>query len=288
MNTKIEASELLINTDGSVYHLQLQPSQLADLCFLVGDPNRVPKISQYFESIELKVENRELHTHTGYYKGKRVSVISTGMGCDNLDIVMNELDALCNIDLKTREIKKQKRSLQLIRLGTCGALHKEQEVESFCTSAYALGLDGLLNYYVHHSSEKENAILETFLKQINYPANLAKPYVVEASDYLLNKFAFDMKQGITATAFGFFGPQGRKLRLELQYPQQTQDLSAFSYQGNQVLNYEMETAALYGLGKALGHQCLSISVVVANRESHTFSLQEEAMQTLIKTCLERI
>lgn len=289
MKTKIASSELPLNSDGSVYHLKLMPEHLANICFLVGDPARVDMVSRCFDSIECKVESRELKTHTGYYQGKRISVISTGMGTDNIDIVMNELDVLCNIDLKTMEVKAERRSLELIRLGTCGALHAEYPIESFCASSHALGLDGLLNYYTYEVNREEDQMLQAFLKEADYPENFAKPYFIKGSENLLEKIAFDMNKGITATAFGFFGPQGRMLRLGLTYPEQNNILHAFAFQGHKIANYDMETAGIYGLGRALGHHCLTICVVIANREHKTFCNDYHgAMQRLIETSLDRL
>lgn len=285
----IPTSEMPLNNDGSIYHLHLQPEQLAPNVILVGDPGRVPEVSKFFDSIEYKVQNRELITHTGTLNGKRVSVISTGMGTDNIYIVVNELDALANVDLKTRTPKTEFQSLNLVRIGTSGSFQAEYEVNSFCAGEYGLGLDGLMNYYsvpdpmFEHDMERA---LDTHLK---LPMGFARPYVVRASATLLNKIAFDMHKGITATAPGFFAPQGRVVRLPLSYPQQNDLLQSFSFKGIKVANMEMETAALYGLGRALGHRCLTVCLLIANRCTKQFSEDYHAkMEELIKTVLTRL
>lgn len=284
----IQASEMPIK-NGSVYHLQLQPEQLAPNVILVGDPGRVPEVSKMFDSIECKVQNRELITHTGTLNGKRISVISTGMGTDNIDIVVNELDALVNIDLKTRTPKAERQSLNLVRIGTSGGLQPELEVGSFCASEYGLGLDGLMNYYSVPDQMFEHDMERAFDTHLKLPMGFARPYVVRCSATLLNKIAFDMNKGITATAPGFYAPQGRVLSLPLSYPQQNQLLQSFSFKGIKVTNMEMETAALYGLGRALGHRCLTVCLLIANRFSKQFGEDYHArMEELIKTVLTRL
>ncbi|MEG2667048.1 MAG: nucleoside phosphorylase, partial [Bacteroidales bacterium] len=255
----------------SIYHLHLQPEQLAPNIILVGDPGRVPTVSRYFDRIDYKVQNRELFTHTGMLNGKRITVLSTGMGTDNIDIVINELDALVNIDLKRREPKDEHTSLNLVRIGTSGSLQSDYEVNRFCAGLYGLGLDGLLNYYQIDPTLLEKDMMQAFMKHMNFPACFAKPYIVKCSSDLMNKLAFDMLQGITATAPGFFAPQGRELRLPLVFPEQNDRMAGFSYENHRVSNLEMETSALYGLGRGLGHNTLTICVLVANRVNKNFS-----------------
>lgn len=287
---RIPNSQLVLNSDGSVYHLKLFPEQIADTVLLVGDPNRVKKVSAFFDRIELEVANREIITHTGYYKGKRISVLSTGMGTDNIDIVINELDALVNIDLKTREIRKEHTRLNLIRLGTSGALQADIPVgDSFIASAYALGLDGLLHFYHNAQMVIHNEMTEAFVNHMVYNNKLPYPYVVKASDKLLKKLAFDYQQGITATAPGFYGPQGRSLRLALADQKMNERIESFRYDGHRITNFEMESSALYGLSKMLGHEALTICVIIANRVSEKFAADYHPhMENLIKNTLDRL
>ena len=272
MNQPIPASQLVLNNEGAIYHLNLHPDQLADDVIMVGDPGRVDLIASFFDKIEVKRQNRELITRTGYFNGKRITALSTGMGTDNLDIVMNELDALANIDLKTRMPKEGHRSLNLIRLGTCGALQPEIEVEdNYVATRYAIGLDGLLYFYEKHKEVNEIAMRDAFIKQMDYPKDLPKPYVVEGSKALFDKLAEGYYQGVTATAPGFYGPQGRTLRMRLSYPENNSKIENFDYQGWRVCNFEMESSALYGLGKMMGHNCLTICVAIANRVTEKFT-----------------
>ncbi|MDE5574279.1 MAG: nucleoside phosphorylase [Bacteroidales bacterium] len=285
----IPASEMPMNNDGSIYHLALKPEQLAPNVILVGDPGRVPMVSKFFDSIEHKVQNRELITHTGTLNGKRISVISTGMGTDNIDIVVNELDALVNVDLKTRTPKEERQSLNLVRIGTSGSFQPDFEVNTFCAGEYGLGLDGLMNYYSVPDQMFEHDMERAFDTHLKLPMGFARPYVVRCSATLLNKVAFDMQKGITATAPGFFAPQGRMVRLPLSYPQQNELLQSFSFKGIKVSNMEMETSALYGLGRALGHRCLTICLLVANRCTKKFSEDYHPhMERLIETVVKRL
>jgi len=287
--TSFKASELVLNTDGSVYHLRAKGEQIADNIIVVGDPNRVEIISSYFDTIECKISNREINTHTGTYKGKRITVISTGMGPDNIDIVINELDAAVNFDLEKREIKKEKRKLNIVRIGTSGALQKEAAVDSFVLSTHGLGIDGVMNFYHPEKDIFEKEIENAFIEQTNWPKNLAKPYVVESSKMLREKFAEKCMQGITITAPGFYGPQGRLLRIPLRYPEINENLSAFNYQHQKILNYEMETSALYGIGKSLGHEMLTICVIIANRMAGEFSKNyKSSVVKLIEYVLNKI
>lgn len=290
MNQPIPASQLVLNSEGAIYHLNLHPDQLADDVILVGDPARVDEIASFFDKIELKRQNRELVTCTGYFNGKRITAMSTGMGTDNLDIVMNELDALANIDLKTRMPKEEHRSLNLIRLGTCGALQPDIEVgDSYVATRYAIGLDGLLYFYEKNKEVNEIAMRDAFIKQMNYPTDLPKPYVVEGSKELYDRLAQGYYQGVTATAPGFYGPQGRTLRMHLSYPELNRKIEAFEYQGWHVCNFEMESSALYGLGKMMGHNCLTICVAIANRVTEKFASDYHPyIKKLVLNTLERL
>ncbi len=284
----IKISELPQQPNGNIYHLNLNPSEIADTIILVGDPSRVDAISSKFDSIEFKRSNREINTHTGVLNGKRITVLSTGMGTDNIDIVVTELDALVNIDFEKRELKKELRSLNLIRLGTCGALQPETEVNSFIASAYGIGVDGLMWFY--NTPEVDNSeITDSFVAHTAWSKNWPSPYIVEASKSLLDKVAFDMKQGMTATAPGFYGPQGREVRLPVARPDMNDLFQSFKYDQYQITNLEMETSALYGLSKAMGHQALTICVAIANRATKQFSKDyHPAMNQLIDTVLERL
>ncbi|MDR0603532.1 MAG: nucleoside phosphorylase [Bacteroidales bacterium] len=286
---KIKPSEMPLQSDGSVYHLNLHPDEIANNIILVGDPCRVAVVSAKFDVIEVKKQNREMITHTGLYKNKRVSVLSTGMGTDNLDIVINELDALVNIDLQKRTCKETQTSLNLIRLGTCGGLQVDVDIDTCIASAYSLGMDGLLHYYQHDAIVSEEDIVSTFITQTAWHPNLPRPYVIAASSKLLEQVAFDIQKGITLTASGFYGPQCRMLRLPLGITDFTEKLQNISWKGLQITNMEMETSALYGLSKLLGHNALTICVVVANRPKKLFSKKYHfAMDKLIDVALERI
>ena len=271
MNQPIPASQLVLNNEGAIYHLNLHPDQLADNVIMVGDPGRVDMIASFFDKIDVERQNRELVTRTGWFNGKRITVLSTGMGTDNLDIVMNELDALANIDLKTRMPKDTHRSLNLIRIGTCGALQPDIEPGNNVATRYAIGLDGLLYFYEKHKEVNEIAMCDAFIKQMDYPKDLPKPYVVEGSKALFDKLTEGYYQGVTATAPGFYGPQGRTLRMRLSYPENNSKIENFDYQGWRVCNFEMESSALYGLGKMMGHNCLTICVAIANRVTEKFT-----------------
>ena len=291
MNTKpIPGSQLVFNNEGAIYHLNLFPEMLADNIILVGDPDRVKMVSQYFDTIEFKRQNRELVTHTGTYKGKRISAVSTGMGTDNIDIVVNELDAVANIDFKTRTPKTEHRKLNMVRLGTCGALQPEIGVEdSYVASRYAIGLDGLAYFYKEHNEVIDKDMTDAFIRDMKYPTDLPKPYIVESSKELFDRLTVGYHQGITATSPGFYGPQGRSLRLELTYPQINPDIEKFNYKNWKVCNFEMESSALFSLGKMLGHNCLTICVAIANRVTEKFSADYHPyVKKLIETTLERL
>lgn len=286
---KIPESELILNSDNSVYHLNLLPHEIGDTIINVGDPDRVAIVSKFFSSIEIKKQKREFITHTGVYKGKRITVLSTGIGTDNIDIVYNELDALVNIDLEKRVIKDNLTSLNLIRIGTSGSLQKDIPVDSFVFSKFGLGLDGLLNFYKLKNDEEENQIIGAF--RIHYPNEgiLSLPYIARCSDKLEEKLSTGMFKGMTASCSGFYAPQGRILRYELARPNFIETLHSFEFSGNRITNFEMETGAMYGLAKILGHQCCSINAIVANRitNEHTHK-GEETMNAMIETVLDRI
>lgn len=286
---KIPESELILNSDNSVYHLNLHPEEISDTVINVGDPDRVAVVSKFFSSIEVKKQKREFVTHTGIYKGKRITVLSTGIGTDNIDIVYNELDALVNIDLEKREIKEKLTSLKLIRIGTSGSLQADIPVDGFVFSHYGLGLDGLLNFYKLENEQDEKNIIDAF--RIHYPNEgiLALPYIARCSSLLEEKLSSGMFKGITASCSGFYAPQGRVLRYELARPNFIGTLHSFHYGDHRITNFEMETGAMYGLAKILGHECCSINAIVANRitNEHTHNA-ERAMDRLIETVLDRI
>ncbi len=285
---KIKESELVLQPGGQIYHLNLFPEEIADTIIVVGDPGRVEIISHYFDTVDIKRQNRELTTHTGTLKGKPITVLSSGMGTDNIDIVMTELDALANIDLKKREVKKEHKSLNIIRIGTCGALQPEIEVNSFVASAYGFGFDGLLNFYEHDGISDEK-LVKSFVEATGWNEKLPYPYCVPADPHLLDTIAYDMTQGITASAPGFFGPQGRHIRLNLKYPDLNEKIERFSYNGKKITNLEMECSAIYGMGKALGHRTLTVCVAIANRVAKTFSNDYKPhVVRLIETVLERV
>ena len=290
MEKAIPASQLVLNNEGAVYHLGLHPEELADDVILVGDPGRVDMIASFFDTIEVRRQNRELWSRTGHYKGKRITVLSTGMGTDNLDIVMNELDTLANIDLKTRMPKEEHRALNLIRLGTSGALQEDIPVEdSYVATRYAIGLDGLIYFYAKNKDVNEIAMRDAFIEQMDYPKDLPMPYVVEGSKELFDRLGEGDFQGLTATAPGFYGPQGRELRMGLAYPENNRKMENFKYQGWRICNFEMESSALYGLGKMMGHHCLTICAVIANRVSEKFCTDYHPyVKKLVVNTLERL
>jgi uridine phosphorylase len=279
---KIEESELIINNRGAIYHINLRPEEIANTIITVGDPNRVGAISKYFDKIEVKQEHREFVAHTGYVGKKRLTVISTGIGPDNIDIVLNELDALANIDLETRTIKPQHTQLTFIRLGTSGSLQAEIPVDSFVAGTHSIGLDNLLHYYRFENNEEEKQLYEFFVNHTKLDGAIT-PYVATASASLLKHFVDGFHHGITVTCPGFYGPQGRVLRMNLANPNLIDQLTSFRFGNNFISNLEMETSAIYGMSKILGHQCLSVNVIVANRISKQFSKDgAAAVENLIK------
>ncbi len=285
---RIAASELIINERGAVYHVNCRPEEIANTIITVGDPDRVKEVSKHFDSIEFKNNHREFVTHTGFIGKKRISVTSTGIGPDNIDIVLNELDALVNIDFETRTIKENLTQLNIIRVGTSGSLLEEILVDSFVASTHGLGLDNLLNFYRHSNNDEELQIKQSFVTHTQMDA-ITKPYIFGASPALLKEFVQDFHHGITATCPGFYGPQGRVLRLGLSQPNLIDSLTSFTFGNHRITNFEMETAAIYGLGKLLGHHCLSLSAIVANRISKEFSKDgNAAVENLIKKTLDII
>ena len=287
--SKIPESELILNSDNSVYHLNLHPHEISDTVINVGDPDRVKMVSAFFDSIEIKKQKREFVTHTGIYKGKRITVLSTGIGTDNIDIVYNELDSLANIDLEKREIKKTLKSLNLIRIGTSGSLQSDIPVDGFVFSQFGLGLDGLLNYYKLENDKEEVEIIDAFRKHYPNEGILSLPYISKCSSKLENALGEGMFKGITASCCGFYAPQGRVLRYELARQNFIPSLNSFRFKNSRITNFEMETGAMYGLAKILGHHCCSINAIVANRmtNEHTHR-SEETMNKLIKLVLDRI
>jgi len=286
---RIAESELILNGRGAVYHLNLLPEEIASTIITVGDPDRVVLVSKYFDEIEVKQSHREFVTHTGLLSGRRISVISTGIGTDNIDIVLQELDALVNIDFLERRIKAQPQSLNIIRVGTCGSLQADVPEDSYVVSTHGLGIDNLLNFYVHANNEEEKSILQQFISHTQMSQRFAQPYVAAGAASLLKHFVKGFHHGITITCPGFYGPQGRILRLGLAYPEIIDRLTTFQCGNHRILNFEMETSGIYGLGKLLGHNCISISTVVANRVAGAFSKDAgKAVNDLIEKTLEII
>lgn len=285
----IKNSELILNPDGSIYHLNLKPEHIADTIIFVGDQDRVSKVTSHFDSIEFETQKREFKTQTGSYKSKRITVISTGIGPDNIDIVLNELDALVNIDLKTRQPKSKLKSLNIIRIGTSGAVQKNIPVDAFLISSHGLDINGMLHSYQIESISNPE-IEDAFIKQTHWSALKANPIIVENSATLEKQFKSNKTySGITATAGGFYGPQGRILRLPLQDKDLNKKMDAFSYKGHCITNFEMETSAIYGLSKLLGHHAISLNAIIANRANGTFSKNPgKTIEDLILYTLDRI
>lgn len=287
--TRIAESELILNARGAVYHLDVRPEELAHTIITVGDPERVKAVSKHFDRTEGTFQHREFVTHTGFIGQKRISVVSTGIGTDNIDIVLNELDALVNIDFESRTVKEELVSLRIIRLGTSGSLQESIPVDSFVVSSHGLGLDNLLPFYTYQNTPEELALLEAFRGQIRMQPSAARPYLIEASKELKEKFTEGFHTGITVTCPGFYAPQGRVLRGGLSHPELIDQLTGFSYEKSHITNFEMETAGIYGLGRVLGHECLSISAIVANRIKKEFSTDGgAAVERLIVQALEKI
>mgnify|MGYP001767258234 CR=1 FL=1 len=285
----IAPSELILNPDGTIYHLKIRPENLADTILLVGDPQRVELVSAFFDEIEFKAENREIKTHTGIYNRKRITVISTGMGVDNIDIVLNELDALANINLDTRTINPKHKKLTFIRIGTSGVLQPDIPPNPFIVSEFGLGIDGVLSFYKDSGKIAEQELSGSFIAQTGWPKSFPIPYAVKSSESLFNLFKDDFLSGITITAPGFYAPQGRELRLPLAFPEMNKRIQDFSYRERKIINFEMETSALYGLSKLLDHNALTICVGIANRKSLNFNQDyKPAMKKLIEIVFDRI
>ena len=287
--SRIQESELIINSRGAIYHLDLRPEELASTVIVVGDPDRVKLVSQHFDNIELRIQHREFITHTGSIDKKRISVISTGIGTDNIDIVLNEIDALANIDFNTRETKAKLTTLNILRIGTSGSLQADIPVDAHVTGTHGLGIDNLLNFYRLEQNEEEKQLLHSFVTHTQLHGQMAYPYIASASASLIKYFVTDFYQGITVTCPGFYGPQGRVLRLGIRNPELINSLTNFRFGQHRISNFEMETSAIYSLGKLLGHHCLSLNVVVANRIKKEFSRNAgAAVNSLIKKVLNII
>ena len=286
---RIPESELVLNENGSVYHLDLLPENISDTIVLVGDQGRVGKISKHFDAIEYVGQKREFLTHTGRIGSKRLTVLSTGIGTDNIDIVVNELDALVNIDLMNRVPKEKTKSLNLIRLGTSGSLQEDLPVDSFLLSTHGIGFDGVLNYYAESRNVEDTELTDEFIKQMDWNEDFPRPYIVKGSERLFGILAEGTQHGITATANGFYGPQGRELRLKARVPDLNERLMNFNHKGQRITNFEMETSALFGLGKALGHECATVCAIIANRYRKEYSKDHDlSIGQLITFLLERI
>lgn len=285
-------SELIINEDGSVFHLHLKPEQLADKVILVGDPGRVATVASHFDSKECEVESREFRTITGTYKDKRITVVSTGIGCDNIDIVMNELDALANIDFRTRYEKDELKSLELVRIGTCGGLQPNTPVGTFICSEISVGFDGLLNFYEGRNAVCDLPLERALLNHLGWSGNICSPapYAIHANEEMVERIAGgDMVRGITVACGGFFGPQGRKLRVPLADPHQNEKIESFEYDGRRITNFEMESSALAGLARLMGHKATTVCMVIANRVAKEADTgYKNQIDDLIKLVLERI
>ena len=288
-NKNIPESELVLNQDGSVYHLHLKPENIADNVLLVGDPGRVAKIARFFDTVEFQSSNREFVSCTGNYKGTRFTALSTGIGTDNIDIVMNELDAAVNIDLANRIPLPSHKTLNIVRIGTSGGLHEDIPVDSFVISEFGLGFDGLVYYYDYKFSDNEMYMMNNINKHLNWNRNLSTPYVISASTNLFRSLGTGMTPGITATATGFYGPQGRKLTLKLGNEQMHQIFQSFEHQSLRITNFEMETSGLYALGKLLGHECCTCCAIIANRVTKKYSKDHNlAIDRLIQLVLDRL
>lgn len=286
------ASQLIINGDGSAFHLHLQPQYLADKIILVGDQDRVNIVASFFDegSIECDVQSREFHTITGRYKGKRISCISTGIGTDNCDIVMNEIDALANIDFATRTEKEEKRSLEIVRIGTCGGMQEDIPLGTFLVSEKSIGFDGVLAFYERRDEVCDLGFEDALAEYIHYPAKAARPYVVAANKELVNRIAgTDMMRGCTIAANGFYGPQGRVLRVPIAVPDINERISAFRYEGQRITNYEMEGSCIAGLALHMGHKAMTVCCVIAQRKAEATNTDyKPRIKELIQTILERL
>lgn len=290
MKTVFPPSELIINDDGSCFHLHVKPEQLADRVILVGDPGRVELVARHFDMQECEITNREFRTITGQYKGKRITVLSTGIGCDNIDIVVNELDALANINFTTRSEKDEHRTLTLVRVGTCGGLQPEVPIGTFVVSVKSIGFDGLLNYYAGRDEVCDLELEKAFRKHMDWSPLKGAPYVAVADPELIEHIAgHDMVKGITIACGGFYGPQGRQLRLKIQDPRQNEKIESFRYGGLKICNFEMESSALAGLASLLGHKAMTCCMVLANRHAGEMNTNyKNQIEDLIQLVLDRI
>lgn len=290
MSTYYAPSELIINEDGSVFHLHLKPELLASKVILVGDPGRVALVASHFDLIECDITSREFHTITGIYKGKRITVLSTGIGCDNIDIVVNELDALANIDFDSRTQKPEFRQLEMVRIGTCGGLQPDTPVGTYVCSRKSIGFDGLLNYYAGRNEVCDLSFEEAFTRHMHWNPQKGAPYVIDNDSELLSRINHgDMVDGVTISAGGFFGPQGRKLRIPLEDPEQNEKIMAFEYAGHRITNFEMEGSAIAGLSRLLGHKAMTVCMVIANRRAKEANTgYKNSIDNLIEKVVERI
>jgi uridine phosphorylase len=286
---RIAESELILNSRGAIYHLDVKPDELAENIITVGDPARVKEISKYFDKVEVERQHREFVTHTGYVGNKRMSIVSTGIGPDNIDIVLNEFDALVNIDFESRMIRKELTTLNIMRIGTSGSLQADVPVDSWVAGTHGLGLDNLLNYYRLEHNEQEKELLQSFVTHTQLHSQICNPYISLASASLLKHFVNGFHQGITVTCPGFYGPQGRVLRLGIRNPELIDRLTQFRFGQHRITNFEMETSAIYGLGRLLGHHCLSLNAIIANRIAKEFTKDaHKLVDSLIKKVLETI
>jgi uridine phosphorylase len=282
----IGESELIITPEGQIYHLNLRPEELADTVITVGDPDRVKEVSKYFDHLEFQTQHREFVTHTGYLQGMRLTVLSSGIGPDNIDIVMNELDALANIDFKTRTIKEIKKSLRIIRFGTSGSLQEDVPVDSLVASSHGIGLDNVLHYYQLENTPQENELLQAFVRHTGIHSSPITPYIASGSVELLSLFQENYTHGITVTCPGFYAPQGRVVRASLRFPELVNQLSHFRFETHRITNFEMETSAIFGLGRVFGHACLAVNTIVANRVRKEFSKDgKKSVENLIQQSL---
>lgn len=287
--TELAPSELILNPDGSVYHLALRPEQLGDLILVVGDPGRVAKVSAHFDRIDHQSHNREFVAHTGTLHNVKITALATGIGTDNIDIVLGELDALVNIDLEKRTPKKEHKALTIVRMGTCGALQEDVPVDELVVSQYGLGLDNVLHYYAHEQTDAELRILQAFLQQTEWPDNLPLPYLATGNPQLVETLGHGNHVGLTATAGGFYGPQGRQLRAVPSVDALNERFTAFHHEDLRLLNFEMETSALFGLSELLGHKACTVCTVVANRLRKEYSKDHNAaIERMISLVLERL
>lgn len=285
----IPESELIINPDGSAFHLHIKPEQLSDKIVMMGDPGRVTVAASFFDNIECDIQNREFHTVTGTYKGKRITAISHGIGTDNIDIVVTELDALANIDFTSRQVKEEFKQLTMVRVGTSGGMQPHCPVGSYVVSEKSIGFDGVLHYYANSEKVREIDFEETFQKHVNWSPNHCKPYVVSADEELTERIGHDMIHGVTISAIGFYGPQGRYVRLPLTDPELNHNIESFRYNNHSITNYEMESSAIAGLGKMMGHKCLTVCAIIANRVALDSNTNYKgSIEELIKVVLNRI